>query len=280
MAFALRSPSKHFGIGLAFGLSVAGSIATAAPADAIGALPLLYGTGVSATGQTITKPTGGTVGTDANWNIFQLPNNTNSGSLPSPANIPTDTTRVWIGSGPTNTVDDNNGATIDGTTYRWISPSTSIQALTADVPGNNQSLGVADFNYILKQEFTVNDAGYYFVSIYLTGDNQTDFYVNGSVSGGATLTPTITGGTLVGSSDTTPGNLGRISNILNYVYLNAGTNNAYLVVNDKGSFTGVLASNANFDRDVPAPLPLLGAGAAFGWSRRLRRRINSRTTLG
>jgi hypothetical protein len=24
---------------------------------------------------------------------------------------------------------------------------------------------------------------------------------------------------------------------------------------------------------VPGPLPLLGAGAAFGWSRRLRRRI-------
>jgi MYXO-CTERM domain-containing protein len=25
--------------------------------------------------------------------------------------------------------------------------------------------------------------------------------------------------------------------------------------------------------DVPGPLPLLGAGAAFGWSRRLRKRI-------
>lgn len=33
----------------------------------------------------------------------------------------------------------------------------------------------------------------------------------------------------------------------------------------------------NYDLvDVPAPLPLLGAGAAFGWSRRLRKRVLSR----
>ena len=31
--------------------------------------------------------------------------------------------------------------------------------------------------------------------------------------------------------------------------------------------------------EAPAPLPLLGAGAAFGWSRRLRRRALTRTSL-
>lgn len=36
----------------------------------------------------------------------------------------------------------------------------------------------------------------------------------------------------------------------------------------------------NFDAtEVPAPLPLLGAGAALGWSRRLRRRIRSRVAM-
>lgn len=30
----------------------------------------------------------------------------------------------------------------------------------------------------------------------------------------------------------------------------------------------------NFTADVPGPLPLLGVGAAFGWSRRLRSRLN------
>jgi hypothetical protein len=29
---------------------------------------------------------------------------------------------------------------------------------------------------------------------------------------------------------------------------------------------------------VPGPLPILGAGAAFGFSRRMRRRINTSTT--
>jgi hypothetical protein len=31
---------------------------------------------------------------------------------------------------------------------------------------------------------------------------------------------------------------------------------------------------------VPAPLPLLGAGTAFGFSRRLRRRSKARFSLG
>ena len=55
--------------------------------------------------------------------------------------------------------------------------------------------------------------------------------------------------------------------------------------NDTIAF-GVLTANVdsqiglvqitNFDAtEVPAPLPLLGAGAAFGWSRRLRRRIRT-----
>lgn len=33
-------------------------------------------------------------------------------------------------------------------------------------------------------------------------------------------------------------------------------------------------SNMTFTYDTPTPLPILGAGAAFGWSRRLRRRIS------
>lgn len=33
--------------------------------------------------------------------------------------------------------------------------------------------------------------------------------------------------------------------------------------------------NANFSSEVPGPLPLMGVAAAFGWSRRIRRRIKS-----
>lgn len=38
-----------------------------------------------------------------------------------------------------------------------------------------------------------------------------------------------------------------------------------------------VATISNFSAPVPGPLPLLGVGAAFGYSRRLRRRINLST---
>ncbi|QVL53343.1 MAG: hypothetical protein KFB97_02815 [Cyanobium sp. M30B3] len=38
-----------------------------------------------------------------------------------------------------------------------------------------------------------------------------------------------------------------------------------------------IATISNFSAPVPGPLPLLGVGAAFGYSRRLRRRINLAT---
>jgi hypothetical protein len=71
----------------------------------------------------------------------------------------------------------------------------------------------------------------------------------------------------------------------NYFATNPVINN-YYVAYDFGP-TGVIAGGAtpstNFMGNmyleyqyVPGPLPLLGAGAAFGWSRRLRKRIARR----
>lgn len=56
---------------------------------------------------------------------------------------------------------------------------------------------------------------------------------------------------------------------------------------DLGSATPLAASltysyayaKANTPVDVPAPMPLFGAAAAFGWSRRLRRRLRSNQKL-
>ena len=42
-----------------------------------------------------------------------------------------------------------------------------------------------------------------------------------------------------------------------------------------GSITSSTLAPQQPQQDVPGPLPLLGAGAAFGWSRRLRRRLKS-----
>lgn len=71
-------------------------------------------------------------------------------------------------------------------------------------------------------------------------------------------------------------------------YAQAGFN--YVIQKGDSIAFGVLTPNlsnnigilqiTNFDAEpVPAPLPLLGAGAAFGWSRRLRRRIRSRVAM-
>jgi hypothetical protein len=51
--------------------------------------------------------------------------------------------------------------------------------------------------------------------------------------------------------------------------------------NDPETFYGYFSPNLSFSY-VPSPLPLLGAGAAFGWTRRLRRRIriSANPTLG
>jgi hypothetical protein len=233
-----------------------------------------------ATGQTTAKPTGNVNGTDVNWQVIQYPNN--AGTPGTSAAVTANTPNPWIGS-INGAQDDNNGATLDGITYRWISPSTGANAASYQVPGNpltpQDISGVGTFSYILKQIFNVTEAGNYQLSLDITGDNDAAFYINGSIIDGNTDNPDISGGTLIGITDTTAGNLGRTSRISNWANLTAGQNTAYIVVQDSGSFTGVLTSNVSFSKDVPGPLPLLGASAAFGWSRRLRRRIIGNAAL-
>jgi hypothetical protein len=52
--------------------------------------------------------------------------------------------------------------------------------------------------------------------------------------------------------------------------INSGGGRAYTFI---GNFNGPLAASG--PASVPGPLPLLGAGAAFGWSRQLRKRIGT-----
>ena len=66
-----------------------------------------------------------------------------------------------------------------------------------------------------------------------------------------------------------------------YVQIANGANSGFLPVTRQGSsFLGndadvatSLLSPVTPSASVPGPLPLFGAGAAFGWSRRLRRRV-------
>lgn len=67
--------------------------------------------------------------------------------------------------------------------------------------------------------------------------------------------------------------LSGISGSINSVKLNDGSTLIFGITNETGY--GDLTIS-NFDATpVPAPLPLLGAGAAFEWSRRLRARIKA-----
>lgn len=57
----------------------------------------------------------------------------------------------------------------------------------------------------------------------------------------------------------------------------AGDVFGFSIDGDDGIFGPGIATISNFSAPVPGPLPLLGVGAAFGYSRRLRRRINLST---
>lgn len=251
---------------------------------------------IPGTAQNTSKPIG-TPGNDSAWQVAQLPSVINP-SPPSPTTgtppyapwIPVNVPAPWLGSGlpPSGGMgsDNNNGITIGGNTYRWVSPSRSAQDFAPCAPiGSPYSTDpstfiacpaggpVSSYSYILRQDFTVPVAGNYVVELGFTVDNKGEVYINGLIDNTNTQNPTITGGTLIG---TTANSMGELTDISNLAYLNAGTNSAYLVVQNYQSFTGILATEfLIITYDAPGPLPLFGAGAAYGWSRRLRRRLRS-----
>jgi hypothetical protein len=280
-------------------LSGAGGVAFTAAACL--ALPLLAAAPALAlvvtipgTGQNSAKPIG-SAGTDSAWQVVQLPSVVNgsptTGTPPYSAWIPANVPAPWLGSGINSGVgtDNNNGVTIGANTYRWVSASDNDREFAPCAPvGSPYDTNSSNFitcpttqpysaySYILKQDFTVPVADTYVVDLGISGDNESMVYINGLIDQTNTQNPTITGGTFIGSSEQAAGNLGRLTNLSSNVFLNAGTNSAYIVVRDYFAFTGVISTQFTITTyDAPGPLPLLGAGAAFGWSRRLRRRLRA-----
>ncbi len=74
-----------------------------------------------------------------------------------------------------------------------------------------------------------------------------------------------------------PNNFSTLSTYTGTVFLNAGVHSAYMVLIDRGNFTGAIIQQSSFTESppVPGPLPLFGAAAAFGMGRRLRRRLKA-----
>ncbi len=84
---------------------------------------------------------------------------------------------------------------------------------------------------------------------------------------------------LVGLTETPISSADGSSGFLSSIALNAGESFGFRVTTtDNVGDYGVLSITGFEATDVPGPLPLAGGAAAFGWSRRLRRRI--RQTAG
>ena len=251
------------------------------------------------TGEGLTPVSGSSPITDPNWQVTAFPT---SGSFPSPAittprpvYIPGTTPPSWYdGNPPSGNNTANNpvsGVGFDsGSTYRWatvLGTGTGESPFnTGEVPGNNA------YSYVVSTDFTVTQAGIYTFNSNMSGDNRIAVYLGGTPT--ATTPPysglnsatnpfgyTISGGQLLAASSTGPATL--TSTVGPKVFLNPGNYALNYLITDfytagqANSYggTGLLVSTSYFERSVPGPLPLLGAGAFFAHSRRLRRRVKA-----
>jgi uncharacterized repeat protein (TIGR03803 family) len=148
------------------------------------------------------------------------------------------------------------GATDYGSIFQFDSTSGSI-TLQASFTGSNGSYPIA--------ALTAAGNGIYYGTTYRGGANGIgSIFQFDSTSGSITLQDSFTG-----SNGSYPN-----------AALTAAGNGIYYGTTQGGGANG-MGSIFQFDsgvrnsNPVPGPLPLMGAGAAFGWSRRLRRRTRS-----
>ncbi|MCX5948191.1 MAG: hypothetical protein NTY67_08455 [Cyanobacteria bacterium] len=289
MALSDLRMSKKFSTGLfsaataCLALLTCGSAQADSVYDASSGILRIMGTGESIT------PGAGVQ--DSNWQLVAFPT---TATVPNPAittpvdvYIPGNTPAAWYpGSNPTN--QGISGFGFDsGITYRWASVNSNNNAnsffSTSDITGN------PSYSYVVSTTFDVTEAGTYTFNYNMSGDNRVSVYLGGApfattspYSGSTgTFNPfgyVINGGQLLAATTLGPGNLKSGSGpdiglaagtyTLNYLVTDFYTSNSY-------GGTGLLVSTTYFQKNVPGPLPLLGAGAFFAHSRRLRRRIKA-----
>jgi hypothetical protein len=216
------------------------TIALAVMAAGQAAAGIIYGT----TG------TGGPGTRDTNWKVLAAYTGyTPPGSQSYPYNsyvynvVPTN----WNGTGGWGQTQVGY-TNADGTFY-WIgTASTADSAL----PFPTQ------YGYIIGQSFLADQAGMYDFSFAANGDNLFSFFINGSISYADPMKPTIVGGTQIG---VTSGDFQVIKTLTGSAYLNAGTNWAYAVVDERGFSTGILVAQSTFSGG-PSPVPEPGQVAA------------------
>lgn len=129
----------------------------------------------------------------------------------------------------------------DGTFY-WVGPQASA---------NSALPFPQEYGYIIGQSFVADTAGFYDFDFAANGDNLFSFFINGSISTTNPKKPTITGGTQIGQ---TSGDFQTIKILTGVAYLNAGTNWAYGVIDERGFSTGLLVAQSTFSpSSIPEP---------------------------
>lgn len=240
-----------------------------APRGAIaGTVYSIYGTGMGAN-----LAAGNQI--DQYWKVVALPV---SGTNPAPgapysAPVPQKVISQWIGgNGVLPASSPQSGYTTSGTTYYWIGANVDTSPVASGT-----------YTWIVAQDFYVSQAGTYDFDFYGTVDNELSFYVGGTVTGTNTDTPSVVGGTQIG---TTLSGTQKFTSIHPFTgsatFLSSGTYQAYAVVRDWGTRTGVLVSSSFFEM-APVPEPSTSAMAlavvAFGGWRVWRRRRAANRSL-
>ena len=145
-----------------------------------------------------------------------------------------------------------------------------------DISSSNGISGTVTLNFVpLKTTSTTGTFGYTVNLLSGRTFNTTEAFLTGSTLGGANYSTTFSSTGLsvsaTAQNGASPGNLRAFTpNLTSQAFTQA--------FNFNTSASGNLSTvGASFDTSqstaVPGPLPILGAGAAFGFSRKLRKRI-------
>jgi hypothetical protein len=237
-------------------------------------------TGTNATQSNPTFGLAAPTGTNKNAaQKFAVDLETPTQAIPSTTTPPYGTRYIWNTGTPTSpatgsttqTVTDPSGAVLNGVNY--------TTAPTGSTNGNNNVVRVNYFdrpgssitqqgtNFTRPLEFTFN-------SFALGGTCS----VCGPTMGIVTAQPMYGTGRWVGDGSYNNGT-GTYSFISDITRINIGTTNSGLLryradVTIQNGIVLATAGQITIDVFVPSPLPILGGGIAFSWSRRLRRRIS------
>jgi hypothetical protein len=153
--------------------------------------------------------------------------------------------------------------------YSFTNPSPpSYTGGTIEVTSLNQTLGTSPVTFTVENGTTNTFAASFSTAnskdlVYGSVGSDTGWFLN-DFAFGQSLSSNTTWGELLGTFNGTLGFPGQF-----------GWRN----LPSSGSEFGVAANSITFSVPVPGPLPVFGAAAAFGWSRRLRRNIQKREPL-